>query len=240
MSEQIEKLFETIYKSTNRVPSVSDANMTTLIAPLVKSAYEGKSDQNSSEQINDLIRQAGGKLIERVKKERNEDETEFLQFQCQFNIRAILHNYYECEQTDMSFRKLFNHVKSQPQSETVTHDCLIQWLKRLGFSVINAPYNREVVVEMHSQKMARIKYIRHIQKLRQEERNIVHFREMTVNLHKKSQKSDENELTVFFAATKNGLLNFAFVEKNANTTENFIEWLTIISGNIALTIFTSQ
>lgn len=230
MSEQIEKLYETIFNATNKANNVSDANMVSLIAPLVKAAHESKNEQ-TGEQIAELIQQEGDKLVDKVHRARTENEAEFVKFQRRFNIRAVLHNYYECEQTDMSFRKLFNHIKPQMTNINFSQDCLKQWLGRLGFSVLSLPYNREIVIEMHSQKLARIKYIRNIQQLREQKQNIVYFREMGIKINQNPSAAEENEVTVFFAATTAGLLNFAFVEKSANTTENFIEWITIISGN---------
>lgn len=229
MDECIDALFESIYKSTGKPSNISDTGVIALISPLVKAAVENKNEPNV-ERLDELIKTHAEKFIKKLQCERIADESEFQLFQQRFAIRSILHNYYECEQTDMTFRKLYNHLKPQWTSSDLTSDRLKNWLHRLGFCIASVPHNREIVIEMHSQKLARLKYIRRIQSLRQTERNIVYFREVTINIKSKSSESSE-ELTVFFAANHTGLLNFAFVEKDAKTTENFIEWLTIISGN---------
>lgn len=232
MNQNISKLYETIYKSTCKPPNVSESSMVALIAPLVRAAYESKTEPNT-EHLEQVIQCEGEKFIEMLKNDQIEYEMDFFKFQRRFAIRSILHNYYECEQTDMTFIKLYNYLKPQWTSRNLTTDWLKSWLRRLGFSIITVPpNNREKVIEMHSQKLARLKYIRRIQSFRQAQRNIVYFREVTICLSKKTAKqSTDQELTVFFAANQNGLLNFAFVEKDARTTENFVEWLTIISEN---------
>lgn len=225
----ISELFESIYKSANRPSNMSDTGMVALLSPLVKSAIENKNEP-TIDRLDEMIKAHGEKFIDKLKRERIEDELEFHKFERRFAIRSILHNYYECEQTEMTFRKLYNHLNPQWTSVDLTTDRLKRWLNRLGFSIVTVPHNREIVIEMHSQKLARLQYIRRIQSLRQEERNIVYFRELTISIQSKTDDSSE-ELTVFFAANHSGLLNFAFVEKDAKSTENFIEWLTIISGN---------
>lgn len=231
LDEYLAELFETIYKSTSKPTNISDNGLITLLSPLVKAAVELKNEP-FAEQLDQMIQSQGEKFIEKLKHDRIEDEIEFQKFRRQFAIRSILHNYYECEQSDMTFRKLYNHL--QPQCPNMTAERLKSWLNRLGFCIVVVPHNREIVIEMHSQKLARLKYIRRIQSLRQAERNIVYFREVTITLKptKTSKTSDTEELTVFFAANGHtGLLNFAFVERDSKTTQNFIEWLTIISGN---------
>lgn len=229
MNQLIGDLFERIYTATAIPPNISDTNLITLIHPLVKAAYESKNETNP-QHIDDVIQCEGEKFIKKLKDQRHENELEFFKFQRRFAIRSILQNYYECEQTDMTFRKLYNHLKPQCTSVNLTTELLKSWLNRLGFSVVTAPHNRDVVIEMHSQKLTRLKFIRRIQSLREAKRNIVYFREVTINLSTAST-TNEDELTVFFAANHSGLLNFAFVEKDAKTKENFVEWLTIISGN---------
>lgn len=229
MTECISALFESIYKSTSKPPNISDTGIIALISPLVKAAIENKNEP-AIERLEELIQTQAEQFIDKLKCERIEDELEFQKFQQRFAIRSILHNYYECEQTDMTFRKLYNHLNPQWTSSELTTDRLKSWLNRLGFCIANVPHNREIVIEMHSQKLARLKYIRRIQSLRQKGRNVVYFREVTISIKTKTPESPD-ELTVFFAANQTGLLNFAFVEKDAKTTENFIEWLSIISGN---------
>lgn len=229
MDEFIGELIETIYKSMSKPASISDTGLITLLTPLVKAAIEMKNEP-AVERLDELIQLQGEKFIEKLKRERIEDELEFQKFQRRFAIRSILHNYYECEQTDMTFRKLHNHLHPQCKSVDLNTDRLKSWLNRLGFCIVIVPHNREIVLEMHAQKMARLKYIRRIQSLRQTERNIVYFREVTINIKSKTAASPD-ELTVFFAANHKGLLNFAFVERDSKTIQNFIEWMTIISGN---------
>lgn len=230
MDQFVGELFESVYKTTSVPSNISDSALIALLSPLVKVAVETKNDP-VIERLDEMIQEHGEKFAEKLKRNRIEDELEFHKFRQKFAIRSILHNYYECEQTDMTFRKLYNHLNPQWTSSELTQDRLKNWLNRLGFCIAIVPHNREIVIEMHSQKMARLKYIRRIQSLRQMERNIVYFRELTVGFKSKTAESGYDELTVFFAANHTGLLNFAFVEKNARTTDNFIEWLTIISGN---------
>lgn len=229
MDECIGELFESIYKSTSKPVNISDSGIIALIAPLVKAAIENKNEP-TIERLDEIIQTQAEQFLNKLKQKRIDDELEFQQFQCRFAIRSILHNYYECEQTDMTLRKLYNHLNPQWTCSDLTTDRLKSWLNRLGFCIVIVPHNREIVIEMHSQKLARLKYIRRIQNLRQMERNVVYFREVTVSIKSKTSESTD-ELTVFFAANHTGLLNFAFVEKDARTTENFIEWLSIISGN---------
>lgn len=226
MDECILELFQSIYKATCKSSSISDTAIIGLISPLVKAAIENKNEP-TIERLDELIQVQAENFIQTLRRERVKDELEFHKFQQRFTIRSILHNYYECEQTDMTFRKLYNHLHPQWTSSELTTDRLKNWLNRLGFCIACVPHNREIVIEMHSQKLARLKYIRRIQALREQHRNIVYFREVTISI--KSKSSDE--LTVFFAINHTGLLNFAFVEKDARTTENFIEWLSIISEN---------
>lgn len=231
MDQFIAELFESVHKSTSVPLNISDTGLIALLSPLVKVAVEMKNDP-TIERLDELIQEQGEKFVEKLKRDRMEDELEFQKFHRRFAIRSILHNYYECEQTDMTFRKLYNHLNPQWTSSDLTQDRLKNWLNRLGFCIAIVPHNREIVIEMHSQKLSRLKYIRRIQSLRQMERNIVYFREVTVSIKSKTAgSSNGDELTVFFAANHTGLLNFAFVEKDAKNTENFIEWLTIISGN---------
>lgn len=235
MNNCIGDLFEKIYSATSIPPTITDAGIISLIGPLVKASYESKTETNAEQSlpIDEIIQSEGEKLIKQLKAKQIENDLEFFKFQRRFAIRSILHNYYECEQTDMTFRKLFNHLKPQWTSADLTMDLLKMWLIRLGFCVVMGSHNREIVIEMHSQKMARLKYIRCIQTLRQANRNIVYFREVTIHLkkHETAKEVQQQELTVFFAANHMGLLNFAFVEEDAKTKENFIEWLTIISAN---------
>lgn len=236
MNQCIGDLFEKIYAATSIPPNISDTGLISLIGPLVKAAYESKTETNAAQStlpIDGIIQSEGEKFIKQLKAKQHENDLEFYKFQRRFAIRSILHNYYECEQTDMTFRKLFNHLKPQWTSVDLTTDLLKLWLIRLGFCVVMGPHNREIVIEMHSQKLARLKYIRRIQTLRQANRNIVYFREVTIQLkrHGPTMGQEQQELTVFFAANHTGLLNFAFVENDAKTKENFIEWLTIISAN---------
>lgn len=230
MDEYFGELFESLYKSTSKPANLSDNAIISLLAPLVKAVVEIKNEP-VIERLDERIQAQAEKFVERLKRERIEDELEFQKFRRRFAIRSILHNYYECEQTDMTFRKLYNHLHPQCTSVDLTTERLKHWLVRLGFCIVTVPHNREIVIEMHSQKMARLKYIQRIQSLRQTERNIVYFREVTIAIKSKATSSQEDELTVFFAANNTGLLNFAFVEQDAKTTENFIEWLSIISGN---------
>lgn len=237
MNKCIGDLFEKIHSATSIPSNISDTGLIGLIGPLVKAAYESKIDTNAAQSSpNDgIIQSEGEKFIKQMKAKQIENDLEFFKFQRRFAIRSILHNYYECEQTDMTFRKLFNHLKPQWTSIDLTMDLLKLWLNRMGFCVVMGPHSREIVIEMHSQKMARLKYIRRIQTLRQANRNIVYFREVTIHLKNHAPANEEqqepDQLTVFFAANHTGLLNFAFVEKDAKTKENFIEWLTIISAN---------
>lgn len=230
MDECVAELFEIIYKSTSKPANISDSGLIALLGPLVKAAIETKNEP-IVERLDDVIKTQGEKFIEKLKCERIEDELEFQKFRQHFAIRSILHNYYECEQTDMTLRKLYNHLHPQCTSVDLTTDRLKNWLNRLGFCIVTVPHNREIVIEMHSQKLARLKYIRRIQSIRQTERNIVYFREVTISIKSKTAETPPDELTVFFAANNSGLLNFAFVENDSRTTENFIEWLMIISGN---------
>lgn len=229
MDECIAELFESIYKSTCKPSNASDSNIIALVSPLVKAAIENKNEP-TIERLDELIQAQAEKFCDKLKCRRFADEVEFHEFQQRFAIRSILHNYYECEQTDMTFRKLYNHLNPQWTSSDLTQDRLKSWLNRLGFCIVTVPHNREIVIEMHSQKLTRLKYIRRIQSLRQLDRKIVYFREVTIRLKPKASESPE-ELTVFFAVNHTGLLNFAFVEADAKTTDNFIEWLSIISGN---------
>lgn len=228
--EYIGELFEALHKATSKPSNLSDTATIALLAPLVKAAIETKNEP-TIERLDEKIQVEGIKFVDRLKRERIEDELAFQKFRRQFAIRSILHNYYECEQTDMTFRKLYNHVHPLLcTSVNLTQERLKNWLNRLGFCIVTVPHNREIVIEFHSQKMARINYIRRIQTLRENQRNIVYFREVTIAIKSKASASPD-ELTVFFAANHTGLLNFAFVEKDSRTTENFIEWLTIISDN---------
>lgn len=229
MDEYIGELFESLHKSTSKPANLSDNAIVALLAPLVKAVVETKNEP-AIEKLDERIEAQAEKFVERLKRNRIEDEVEFQKFRRRFAIRSILHNYYECEQTDMTFRKLYNHLHPQCTSVDLTADRLKQWLARLGFCIAIVPHNREIVIEMHSQKMARLKYIQRIQSLRQAERNIVYFREVMITIKTKATLKPE-ELTVFFAANHTGLLNFAFVDQDTNTSENFIEWLSIISGN---------
>lgn len=235
MNQCIGDLFEKIYLATSIPPNITDTGLIGLIGPLVKAAYESKTETNTAQSlpIDGIIQSEGEKFIKQCKAKQIENDLEFFKFQRRFAIRSILHNYYECEQTDMTIRKLFNHLKPQWTSVDLTMDLLKLWLNRLGYCVVViGPHNREIVIELHSQKLARLKYIRRIQTLRQANRNIVYFREVTIHLKKHGSTNEEQQqLTVFFAANYTGLLNFAFVEKDAKTKENFIEWLTIISAN---------
>lgn len=224
INECILELFQSIHKATCKSSSISDTAIIGLISPLVKAAIENKNEP-AIDRLDELIQVQAENFIQTLKRDRVKDELEFHKFHQRFTIRSILHNYYECEQTDMTFRKLYNHLHPQWTSSELTTDRLKNWLNRLGFCIVCVPHNREIVIEMHSQKLARLKYIRRIQALRQQHRNIVYFREVTITM--KSKPSDE--LTVFFAINHTGLLNFAFVEKDARTTENFIEWLSIIA-----------
>lgn len=232
MDECIFELFQSIYTATCKSSNVSDTAIIGLISPLVKAAIENKNEP-AIDHLDELIQVQADKFISKLKRERVKDELEFCKFQQRFTIRAILHNYYECEQSDMTFRKLYNHLHPQWTSSELTTDRLKNWLNRLGFCIMCVPHNREIVIEMHSQKMARLKYIRHMQALRQQHRNIVYFREVSITRKSKSSGTSCDELTVFFAVNHTGLLNFAFVEKDQKTTENFIEWLSIISENQA-------
>lgn len=230
MNQCVSDLFEQIYKAMNLPPNINESSLVTLIGPLVKAAIESKNEMDTLH-IDKIIQTEGEIFVEKLQKQRIANELEFFKFQ-RFPIRSILQNYYECEQTDMTFRKLYNHLKPKCASINLTTDLLKSWLQRLGFCIIIAPHNREIVIEMHSQKMSRLTYIRKIQAARQSGQNIVYFREVTINLKDRTNpEHDEQELTVFFAANHTGLLNFAFVEKDMKTKENFVEWLTIISGN---------
>lgn len=231
IDECVADLFEAIYKSTSKPANISDSGLIGLLAPLVKAAIETKNEP-VIQRLDEVIQAQGEAFIDKLKRERIEDELEFQKFRRRFAIRSILHNYYECEQTDMTLRKLYNHLHPQMQGTSVdfTTDRLKIWLNRLGFCIVTVPHNREIVIEMHSQKLARLKYIRRIQSLRQADRNIVYFREVTISIKPKTAQATPDELTVFFAANHTGLLNFAFVENDSRTTENFIEWLTIIAG----------
>lgn len=229
MDECISELFQSIHKATCKSSTISDTAIIGLISPLVKAAIENKNEP-IIDNLDELIQVQAEQFVLKLKRERFEDELEFGKFQQRFKIRSILHRYYECEQSDMTFRKLYNHLHPQWTSSELTTDRLKDWLNRLGFCIVCVPHNREIVIEMHSQKMVRLKYIRRIQALRQQHRNIVYFREVTITRKSKSSTSCD-ELTVFFAINHTGLLNFAFVEKDARTTENFIEWLSIISEN---------
>lgn len=229
MDGSIYELFQSIYNATCKSPNLSGAAIIGLVSPLVKAAIENKNEP-TIDRLDELIQVQGEKFVSKLKCERIDDEMEFQKFQKQFAIRSILHNYYECEQSDMTFRKLYNHLHPQWTRSELSADRLKTWLNRMGFCIACVPHNREIVIEMHSQKLARLKYIRRIQALRQQQRNIVYFREVTVAI--KSKASDScDELTVFFAINHTGLLNFAFVEKDSRTTENFSEWLSIISDN---------
>lgn len=230
MDDFVAELFEAIYKATSKPSNISESALIALLAPLVKAAIETKNEP-IVERIDEVIKAQGEKFIEKLKHERIEDELEFQKFRQRFAIRSILHNYYECEQTDMTLRKLYNHLHPQCTSVDLTTERLKNWLNRLGFCIVTVPHNREIVIEMHSQKLARLRYIRRIQSLRQIERNIVYFREVTISIKSKTCQAQPDELTVFFAANNTGLMNFAFVENDSRTTENFIEWLTIISGH---------
>lgn len=229
MNKYIDELIESIYKSTSKPVNISDTNLITLISPLVKAAIENKNEP-VIEHLDEMIQTQADKFVDKLQQERIKDEFEFQNFQRRFAIRSILHNYYECEQTDMTFRKLFNHLNPQWTCSDLTVDRLKNWLNRMGFCIVTVPRNREIVIEMHSQKLARLKFIRRIQRLRQMNRNIVYFREVTISINSTTSESFD-EFTVFFAANHTGLLNFAFVEKDTRTTENFIEWLSIIAGN---------
>lgn len=229
VDEYIADLFGTIYKSTSKPVNISGTGLVGLLTPLVKAAIETKNEP-VIERLDERIQAQADKFIDKMKRECFEDELEYQKFCRRFAIRSILHNYYECEQTDMTFRKLHNHLHPQCTSIDLTTDRLKNWLDRLGFCIVTVPHNREIVIEMHSQKLARLKYIRRIQSFRQTDRNIVYFREITVSIKTKASANPE-ELTVFFAANHTGLLNFAFVEPDSKSTDNFIEWLMIISGN---------
>lgn len=246
MEQHLVQLYETIYAASTLPATVTEANAIGLLAPLVRAAYESKTE-SSDPTIEVALNRAGEQFLRSLHEKRIDENIEFLQFQRQFAIRSILHNYYECEQSDMTLAKLFEYLKPQWTHKPLTLDWLRKILARLGFSIIVTGQKSERVIEMHSQKLARLKYIRRIQSRRQEKRNIIYFREVTICLQRRKDETTagdtdgtddakataDEEITVVFAANQTGLLNFAFLEMTGKTTDNFIEWLTIISENQA-------
>lgn len=240
----MDQLYESIYAASTLPASVNETNVVALLAPLVQAVYESKTD-TVVPNLAQITQQVGERFLRNLRARRTDDDIEFLQFQRQFAVRSILHNYYECEQSDMTLAKLYEYLRPQWTHRPLTLDWLRKTLDRLGFAIVTAQKS-ERVVEMHSQKLARLMYIRRIQSLREQKRNIIYFREVTICLRRTSaggaDEADETketsetnaateEITVLFAANQTGLLNFAFLEMTGKTTENFVEWLTIISEN---------
>lgn len=240
MEQHLDQLYESIYAASTLPAGVNETNVVALLAPLVQAVYESKTD-TVDPNLGQITQQVGERFLRNLRARRTDEDMEFLQFQRQFAIRSVLHNYYECEQSDMTLAKLHEYLRPQWTHRPLTLDWLRKTLDRLGFAIVTVQKS-ERVVEMHSQKLARLMYIRRIQSLRQQKRNIIYFREVTICLRRTggeaggAGEADETnetteEITVLFAANRTGLLNFAFLEMTGKTTDNFIEWLTIISEN---------
>lgn len=242
----IEQIFKIIYKACEKQ---SDADMSVLdIVHLIKSLVRillinsDEMDSQKSVRINELKQHLIDIECEQFSKkitQRNYfEEFQFSQFQRLVNVRNILQEYYIHQYTDITFQQLLNEFK-RIADFGVSDDCLKHWLVRLNFCLINEKLtNREIVIEKPHQRMERLKYLRVVQQHRKNKRNLVYFREAAIDISRcitaelnASNIKNEHILTVFYAASENGLVNFTFVESESITAESFIEWLTAVIGD---------
>lgn len=250
----IERIFETIDKpiasSTSSASVQIDIEFLNLIKPIVNALTVSNHANVDIAQNKTQVDSECEKFSHTLRKRRIQAIQEFFHFQQKFNIRSILRQYYEKAQIDMSYRNLFRQIQGDRDFADLSHEKLKKWLIQLGFRLMIVPHEREIVVEAHHLKLARIRYLRDIQEYRKQQRVIIHFAELSIDcnrLNVREQKNGvhngndesaphtDNHLTFFYAASKNGLINFAFVEKRDLTEVkqlNFTEWLMAVAVNL--------
>lgn len=242
--EEIENIFDFLFESTKKSSNISDAEAIEYLKPFVLNllhdpSQEQKKDDGTSIG-NDLLRGHVDIIAQtyrlKIAQKRFVEQHQFTRLGRLFNIRQILMDYFVRYRRPQCFHILYSELKSKCDF-ALNKELLKRWITELGFEV-KTQANRSVIVEQHDQHLARVKYLRAVDEYRQQQRNILYFREATIDCSRwntEAESFDESVIKrltiVVFAANENGLLNFAFIDENALNKENFTSWLKALMSS---------
>lgn len=230
---ELTRIFETIYNATTAGTHIqNDTEIIELIKPFVDVICD---DPNRKPEI---LNVACDRFIqERASKRRDETAAaeELKQISHHWNIREILHQHYRTTRADIHLRQLHQAVR-QTKSSDVTLDKLKESLVGIGFNIITTRNGNTIVLEDNQLRLERLRYVQTMQTLRRQKKSIVYFSEANVDMvtGEGTAATVSNRLVLLFAAGLTGLVNFTFAHKQSSeiSSENFVEWLQAVSGNL--------
>lgn len=236
--EEIDKVFQVIFRSAHKSTSATDPEIFELIKPLLTTLFiesEDLIDENTSFLFERLLQKAFKQIEMQVIQRDFVERHQFGRLQRLFDIRSILQEYYERERRAIGFIQLWNKLKRKCEFELSQH-LLERRLLHMGFELIHS-HARETIHEHLGQRLIRLKYLRTIRRHRDNGRNLLYFREATVdymrwNIYEMNPSRASTTITVivYFAATESsGLVDFMFTEKGCQTTEIFVDWLKSVA-----------
>lgn len=235
--EEIDKVFQVIFRSAHKSTSATNPEIFELIKPLLTTLFiesEDLIDEKTSFLFERLLQKAFKQIEMRVIQTDFVERHQFVRLQRLFDIRLILQEYYERERRAIGFIQLWNKLKRKCEFELSQH-LLERRLHQMGFELIHS-HAREIIHEHLGQRLFRLRYLRTIRRHRDNGRNLLYFREATVdymrwNIYERNPSRAGTTITVivYFAAIESGLVDFMFIEKSCQTTEIFVDWLKSVA-----------
>lgn len=238
--EEIDKLFGVIYRSAQlSSASVFDPEIIELIKPLLSTILIESDDQIDKELASwfeCLLQKAVKRFKMRVIQIDFVERHQITRLQRLFDIRSILQEYWERERRAMGFIQLWRKLKRKCVFQ-LSQELLLRRLHQMGFQLVYS-HSRETVHELPSQRLGRLEYIRAVRKHRDNDRNLLYFREATINymrwnLCESNPSLAETTKTViaYIAATQSaGLVDFMFTGNDHQMTlEAYVEWLKSVA-----------
>lgn len=236
--EEIEKVFNVIYRSAHQSTSATDPEMAELVKPLLNAMYLESADQDdevASFVLERLLQKAFERITMRIALSDFMERHQLARLERLCDIRSILQEYYERERRAIGFIQLWNKLKRRCDFD-LSQDLLERRLHQMGFQLIHS-HTGETIHEHPRQRLTRLKYLRTMRKHRDNGRTLLYFREATINFmrwnltEKDPSRAETTEMVIaYFAATESrGLVDFMFAEKGQQTTKTFIEWLKSVA-----------
>lgn len=214
--ENIEKIRGIFFDALKRSKPIDEVESSKLIKPLLYAVFHENGDQKKQQNESDIkIRiDAVFDAFENTSTVKKFIESHQLtRIERLFPIRAILMEHFIRHRNDISYESAFSLAK-QKCDFAITDDLFKQFLQKMGFDIQRVGHSN-FVTESHKQRLDRLKFIREIQKYRENEKNIIYFQERTIdfsrwNMHDGANCEIHNSFIVLLVANANGILNHRF------------------------------
>lgn len=247
--DQIYEVFKVIYRSAKESsPASSDpVEMIELIKPLLRSIFVESldyqiGDEAASFRCSGLFQ----RTIKKIKLQNAQinfvERHKFTRLQRLFDIRALLQEYHERERRPIDIIQLWKKLRCKCDFD-LSQELLERRLHQMGFRLADRRENGfgRLIHEHPGQRLNRLKYLRAMRKHRENDRNLLYFREATIahmrwNMHEMDPSRAETTETViaYIVAAESGLVDFVFAEQGQQRCDTFIDWLkSVIKTEVA-------